>query len=219
MARLGVDVIEHVREGSHDLVIVDAFDGVGIASTWRFLNSETMRHIKVSFRDQETGLLVFNIAIAGEKEADSDVLHRAASIMAQKFEFVRAFRDSPPDSEATNVIFFASDSKIDAEALETLFEDDAEYGSEQWVVRNFHKWQTLECTPIHCEGLSRNSPKSPPGEEYNIKLKQRLEDVTSSYIPTERFYSRQTKIEIQLVALVITAVLYVFKSKSRDKTE
>jgi|TARA_B100000482_G_scaffold173911_1_gene142064 hypothetical protein len=219
---LGVDVIEHVREGSHDLVIVDAFDGEGMASTWRFLNGETMRHIKVSFKDQANGLLVFNLVLAGETEADDDVLHRAASIMAQKFEFVRAFRDSPPQDTvaAANVIFFASDSKIDAEGLQTLFEDDWSHGSEHWVVRSFHKWQVLECTPAHCEGLSRNSPKSPPGREYDIKLRQKFAEITASYIPAEKLYSTQIKIEMQAAALAISGILfYTFRKQPRGKTE
>ena len=206
--QIGVDVIEHVRDGSHDLVIVDAFNGVGMASTWRFLNSETMRHIKVSFRDQAAGLLVFNIAIAGEREADNDVLNRAASIMAQKFEFVRAFRDSPIDgADASNVVFFASDSKIDAEGLEALFEDDWQYGSEHWVVRNFHKWQVLECTPVHCEGLSKNSPKSPPGEEYDTKLRQKLREITASYIPVENLFRKNIQVELRLISLTVSGIL------------
>mmetsp|Transcript_18475 Transcript_18475/g.59864 ORF Transcript_18475/g.59864 Transcript_18475/m.59864 type:complete len:340 (-) Transcript_18475:138-1157(-) len=217
----GVDVIEHVRDGSHDLVIVDAFNGVGMASTWRFLNSETMRHIKVSFRDQAAGLLVFNIAIAGEREADNDVLNRAASIMAQKFEFVRAFRDSPIDgADASNVVFFASDSKIDAEGLEVLFEDDWQYGSEHWVVRNFHKWQVLECTPVHCEGLSKNSPKSPPGEEYDTKLRQKLREITASYIPVENLFRKNIQVELRLISLTVSGILLLaFRKRSRDKIE
>ena len=220
MLHLGVDVIEHVREGSHDLVIVDAFDGIGMASTWRFLNSETMRHIKVSFRDQTSGLLVFNVVITGERESDDDVLHRAASIIAQRFNYVRVFRDSPEDMDAASAIFFASDSNIDAEGLESLFEGDWKYGSEHWVVRNFHKWQFLECTPMRCESLSRNSPKSPPGKEYDDKLRQKVVAATSSYIPAEKSYSTYVKIQIQFLALVISGVIfYSLHNQPRGKTD
>lgn len=217
----GVDVIEHVRAGSHDLVIVDAYDGAGLASTWRFLNIETMRHIKVSFKDESTGLLVFNIVVAGEKEADDDVLHRVAAIMAQKFDFVRAFRDSPDDSlEGHNVIFFASDAKIDAENLANVVEDTGVFGDENWVVRNFHKWQVLECTPEHCEGLSKNSPKSPPGKEYELKLHQKLADVTGSYLPSEKIFTTGTKIEIQLASLAVSGLLFfLLQSKGKGKDD
>lgn len=93
-----VDVIEHVRAGSHDLVLFDAFDGRGLESTWRFLRTETMRHVKASFKNETRGLLSFVVQVAGEAEADDDVLHRAAAVMAREYRFVKAFRDSPPGS-------------------------------------------------------------------------------------------------------------------------
>ena len=66
-----MDVIEHVRAGSHDLVLVDAFDGLGLESTWRFMRTETMRHVKASFRNETTGLLAIAVQVAGEAEADA----------------------------------------------------------------------------------------------------------------------------------------------------
>lgn len=218
----GVDVIEHVRAGSHDLVFMDPYDGKGLDSTWRFVNVETMRHAKVSFVNEETGLVIFNMVVAGETEADDDVLHRIAAVMAAKYSYVRAFRDSPTETrEGHQVIFFASDAKIDAEGLADLPElQGGEHGDENWVVRNFHKWQVLECTPEHCEGMSKNVPKAKPGIEYEERLKAKLADVTGHYIPAEKIYTTSTKIELQLAALAVSALLaYGFKTKPRGKTE
>lgn len=217
----GVDVIEHVRAGTHDLVFMDPYDGVSLESLWRFVNVETMRHAKVSFKDEETGLLVFNMVVAGETEADDDVLHRISAIMAAKYHYVRAFRDSPEETrEGHQVIFFASDSKIDVEALADLPEiQGGEKGDENWVVRNFHKWQVLECTPEHCEGMQKNVPKSAPGKEYEERLKEKMKDVTGHYVPAERLYKTSTKIELQLAALAVSAFLaFGMKTQARGKT-
>ena len=87
-------------------------------------------------------------------------------------------------------------------------------------MRNFHKWQVLECTPVHCEGLSKNSPKSPPGEEYDTKLRQKLREITASYIPVENLFRKNIQVELRLISLTVSGILLLaFRKRSRDKIE
>ena len=76
------------------------------------------------------------------------------------------------------------------------------------VVRTFHEWEVLECTPEHCEGLHGNYPKAPPGPEYDARLRRNMRDFTASHIPSELLFRPKVRLELQLGALLVAGLAY-----------
>jgi spermidine synthase len=189
----GVAILrEHNRKhaAAFDIVLVDVVDPSSLDSVWRFLDPAVLEDLRQAVSTTKTGLLVFNVVSLD----DGRLVRAVAAVLGRRWSFVRAFRDSPfSDKGPTNVVFFASDAKIDDLNLERRDNKDSErHGSEAWVVANFQRWEVARCAQRRCEifwpeehqwDATEDTYYQRPPPEYELELSNGLRKLTESYLP------------------------------------
>ncbi|CAI5740544.1 unnamed protein product [Peronospora farinosa] len=123
----------------YDLVIVDVYTG---SNPFEFFVREEMLRIRDNWLRQE-GVLVMNFVgyMQGFRTAAPKSIYRT---LQSVFKYVKSFRemeDEPDETEAANIVFYASDKPFSFDLPTTQMYENPERNTYYRVVKHFPEWE------------------------------------------------------------------------------